>query len=119
MVPPDPNTIQMGVWARVAQMIPGRKSWQCRERFTRHVDPRIDRNNGWTWEEDVRLVKAVKRAGTYAWVCIQSEAKCPGMDQLEAELGFERIDQSDMRIPSPPLSDRSPSQNIIFRTEPT
>ncbi len=59
----------MGVWARVAQMIPGRKSWQCRERFTRHVDPRIDRNNGWTWEEDVRLVKAVKRAGTYAWVC--------------------------------------------------
>ena len=51
-------------------MIPGRKAWQCRERFTRHVDPRIDHENGWTWEEDVTLVKAVKRAGTYAWIAI-------------------------------------------------
>ena len=43
---------------KVAQMMLGQKPWQCCERFTRQIDPRIDRKSGWTWEEDVTLVKA-------------------------------------------------------------
>jgi hypothetical protein len=42
-------------WAKLALMLKGRTGKQCRERFKNHLDPALLRN-GWTEEEDQRLV---------------------------------------------------------------
>jgi len=49
-------------WARIAQVLPGRKGKQCRERWHNHLNPDINKLS-WTVEEDARLIEAHSKFG--------------------------------------------------------
>jgi len=49
-------------WARIAQVLPGRKGKQCRERWHNHLNPDINKD-AWTPEEDALLIEAHTRHG--------------------------------------------------------
>ncbi|EKX32507.1 hypothetical protein GUITHDRAFT_98601 [Guillardia theta CCMP2712] len=46
-------------WARIAQVLPGRKGKQCRERWHNHLNPDINKLS-WTVEEDARLIEEME-----------------------------------------------------------
>jgi hypothetical protein len=49
-------------WARIAQVLPGRKGKQCRERWHNHLNPDINKD-AWSAEEDALLIEAHTRHG--------------------------------------------------------
>jgi len=52
-----------GKWKKVAVLVPGRSSKQCRERWTNQINP--DLNNGpWNDEEDEQFIDLVAQLGT-------------------------------------------------------
>jgi lysophospholipase L1-like esterase len=58
-------------WVAVAALVPGRTNRQCRQRWSRSLDPDIGKIAGkWIPEEDdTKLIEAVKRHGK-AWVAV-------------------------------------------------
>ncbi|KAG2547267.1 hypothetical protein PVAP13_9KG076000 [Panicum virgatum] len=51
-------------WAAIARHLPGRIGKQCRERWTNHLRPEIDKaKNTWTEEDDMNLIEAHKVHG--------------------------------------------------------
>ncbi|MGB1592417.1 MAG: Myb-like DNA-binding domain-containing protein, partial [Promethearchaeia archaeon] len=49
-------------WARIAQVLPGRKGKQCRERWHNHLNPDINKE-AWSALEDALLIEAHSRCG--------------------------------------------------------
>jgi myb proto-oncogene protein len=49
-------------WARIAQVLPGRKGKQCRERWHNHLNPDIVKES-WGAREDAMLIEAHKQFG--------------------------------------------------------
>mmetsp|Transcript_5674 Transcript_5674/g.6506 ORF Transcript_5674/g.6506 Transcript_5674/m.6506 type:complete len:299 (-) Transcript_5674:249-1145(-) len=49
-------------WGRAAQAVPGRTAKQCRERYTNHLDPKINKGQ-WTEEEDKLALAGHKSLG--------------------------------------------------------
>jgi hypothetical protein len=50
------------VWRDIEQLMPGRSSRQCRERWTLYLSPTI-RNDPWTADEDVQLLRLYQMIG--------------------------------------------------------
>jgi hypothetical protein len=42
-------------WSQIAELLPGRISKQCRERWLNHIDPKLAKK-AWTAEEDRRII---------------------------------------------------------------
>nr|CAB3493926.1 unnamed protein product [Digitaria exilis] len=60
-------------WAAIAQHLPGRIGKQCRERWTNHLRPGVDKaKNIWTEEDDMILIAAHKLYGN-RWSLIAKE----------------------------------------------
>jgi hypothetical protein len=70
-------------WVKVAVMVPGRTSDQCRERWVKQLDPANGKKGKlrrvWTPEEDVKLVGAVEKHGKH-WVPVA--AMVPGRSNI-------------------------------------
>ena len=49
-------------WARIAQVLPGRKGKQCRERWHNHLNPDINKE-AWSTIEDALLIEAHAKYG--------------------------------------------------------
>lgn len=49
-------------WARIAQVLPGRKGKQCRERWHNHLNPDINKE-AWSAAEDALLIEAHAKFG--------------------------------------------------------
>ncbi|CAD6246818.1 unnamed protein product [Miscanthus lutarioriparius] len=52
-----------GKWCLIAKSLPGRIGKQCRERWINHLNPNIKKNDIWTEEEDMVLIRAHKSYG--------------------------------------------------------
>jgi hypothetical protein len=65
----------------VAVMVPGRTPVQCRERWTKNLDPPNGKKAGqWTPEEDSNLIEAVKKHGNH-WVAVAAMVPSRTNDQ--------------------------------------
>lgn len=53
-------------WVDVAANVPGRHNDQCRERWTDHLDPSINRSQ-WSKEEDGTLIEYVREQKSASW----------------------------------------------------
>jgi len=59
-------------WSTVMQLIPGRDSKQCRDRWLNHLDPTAQNTKStWTEDEDRKLIQFIKKHGT-RWRLMQS-----------------------------------------------
>jgi hypothetical protein len=57
-------------WDAVTALVPGRRNFQCRQRWARSLDPSLDRKRGkWKAGEDAKLIDAVKKCGK-DWVAV-------------------------------------------------
>ena len=50
----------------------GRTQWQCRQRWTRGIDPSISKEK-WSESEDAKLIEAVKQFGSKQWKKVASQ----------------------------------------------
>jgi hypothetical protein len=61
-------------WKSIAELVPGRTSWQCADRWRDNLDPSIDwattRSVRWTADEDKKLKDAVRALGAQNWKTI-------------------------------------------------
>lgn len=55
-------------WLKIAELMPGRNSRQCRERWMNYLSPSLNTQE-WTTEEDTLLIQKQKELGT-SWVRI-------------------------------------------------
>jgi len=53
-------------WVRVAELVPGKTMWQCRERWMNVLNPKLCHSK-WTEQEDALLRAAVDRVGAGHW----------------------------------------------------
>ena len=51
-------------WAKIAALIPGRTSRQCRDRWSNYIDPKIS-TKPWTSTEDMELLKRYAEIGSH------------------------------------------------------
>ena len=56
-------------WVRVAELVPGKTMWQCRERWMNILNPKLCRSK-WTEQEDALLRATVDRVGEGHWAKI-------------------------------------------------
>lgn len=54
------------IWVAVSREVPGRDNEQCRQRWTKRLDPNIRRGQ-WTPEEDARLLAARASCEARQW----------------------------------------------------
>ncbi|EES13420.1 hypothetical protein BDA96_07G058000 [Sorghum bicolor] len=52
-----------GKWCMIAKSLPGRIGKQCRERWINHLNPNIKKNDIWTEEEDMLLIRSHRSYG--------------------------------------------------------
>lgn len=49
-------------WTIIAEHIPGRTAKQCRERWSNHLDPNVNKGE-WTPEEDKTIIQGHRQCG--------------------------------------------------------
>jgi myb proto-oncogene protein len=58
-------------WIRIATLIPGRTNINCRQRWTKNLNPTKEHPTGkWTAVDDARLIVAVKEHGGSNWAAV-------------------------------------------------
>jgi len=90
-------------WGEVANMIPGRTSKQCRERWFNHLDPSIKRGN-YTQEEDGLILTEQARIGN-RWSIIS--AMLPGRTEDAVKIRWKTLDR-ERRNSNAPKNPRKP-----------
>jgi hypothetical protein len=56
-------------WVAIAALVPGRTTYQCRQRWGKTLDPAISTDK-WTPEEDAKLTEVVTELGCKSWVLV-------------------------------------------------
>jgi myb proto-oncogene protein len=77
-------------WAAVAALVPGRTNKQCRNRWSKSLDPDIIAGK-WTVKEDAKLTEAVTEHGNTNWILVA--ALVPNRTNLQCRSRwFESLD---------------------------
>ncbi|KAJ1488972.1 Homeodomain-like protein [Baffinella frigidus] len=76
-------------WARIAQVLPGRKGKQCRERWHNHLNPDINKD-AWGAEEDALLIE-VQPALFFTYMHTFFSRICTPFFHVYARLFFSRM----------------------------
>ncbi|KAJ7117371.1 MYB4R1 [Mycena crocata] len=80
------------VWTEVANVVPGRTSEQCRDRWTGTLDPsKNEKKDGWPEEDEKALIKAVKAMGN-KWKAIGIQL---GRSATVCRLHYDKLKQQE------------------------
>jgi hypothetical protein len=82
-------------WTKIAESLPGRVGKQCRDRWTNHLSPQLDKNK-WTPELDAVLFDAVERMGKQ-WAEI-SRTVLPGRSDLSIKNRYYSTERKKLRL---------------------
>ncbi|KAJ5070560.1 snRNA-activating protein complex subunit 4 [Anaeramoeba ignava] len=75
-------------WTKIAEFIPNRNAQQCLHRYGKRISPTIKKKQKWTFEEDSKLVLAMKIYGKN-WALITKHL--PGRSDLQCRERFTLV----------------------------